>query len=98
MIAFMRPAYRVPIPIRQPSERQLQVARLCGEGMSYVEIARELGISPRTAKMHVHAVAALLPGTREPYLRVCLFGVRLLVADEERRSDAGEPDAVLRGT
>ncbi|HWH33444.1 MAG TPA: response regulator transcription factor [Egibacteraceae bacterium] len=37
----------------QPTPRELEVLRLCAEGATAVEIARELGISPRTAQKHI---------------------------------------------
>jgi DNA-binding NarL/FixJ family response regulator len=42
------------------SSRELEVLRLIARGMENAEIARELGISPRTAKNHVSNILAKL--------------------------------------
>ncbi len=38
------------------TERQQEVLRLAGDGLTYQEIAAELGIKPETAKNHAAAV------------------------------------------
>jgi RNA polymerase sigma factor (sigma-70 family) len=38
------------------SERELGIARLCTEGMTYKEIARRLGISPSTVRSHISSI------------------------------------------
>jgi DNA-binding NarL/FixJ family response regulator len=42
------------------SSRELEVLRLIARGMENADIARELGISPRTAKNHVSNILAKL--------------------------------------
>jgi ATP/maltotriose-dependent transcriptional regulator MalT len=42
------------------SEREIEVLRLVTAGLSNREIARELIISPGTAKTHIHNVCAKL--------------------------------------
>jgi DNA-binding NarL/FixJ family response regulator len=42
------------------SPRELQVAALVGRGLSNKEIARELGISEGTVKLHVHNILVKL--------------------------------------
>ena len=42
-------------PLAQLTERQQQVIRLLSEGHANKVIARQLGISPSTVKVHVHA-------------------------------------------
>lgn len=49
------------VPIREPTARQMQVVERLARGLTYREIALELGIATRTVKMHVRDVAMLLP-------------------------------------
>jgi DNA-binding NarL/FixJ family response regulator len=49
-----------PGPIEELSARELEVLQLIARGLENAEIARELGISPRTAKNHVSNILAKL--------------------------------------
>lgn len=53
------------------TDRQTEVARLVGQGLSYKAIAMRLGLSVRTVERHVHRLAHKL-GVNEltPYRRV----------------------------
>ena len=64
------------------SPREREVARLVARGLANKEIARELGLSQGTIKIHVHNISlklkarqVLKPGTRVRYM------VRQLVSD-----------------
>jgi two-component system NarL family response regulator len=46
--------------INELSSREVEVLRLIARGMENAEIAKELGISPRTAKNHVSNILAKL--------------------------------------
>lgn len=51
-----------PAPPRRPLTRaQLAVAALVGRGLDYRTCAETLGVSPSTVRVHVHAIAMLLP-------------------------------------
>lgn len=63
-------------PIRPLSEREREVARLVGRGLSYREIAVKLNVAERTARQHVASIATKLPppaGAITPYRRVMLW-------------------------
>jgi DNA-binding CsgD family transcriptional regulator len=62
------------------SARQHEVARCIAEGMTDPEIARRLGISPRTVRMHSDALRARLGVTHRrqvPYAYWRVVGVNL---------------------
>lgn len=50
--------------------RQREVVDRLAQGLTYREIARALGIAPKTVRVHVQAVAAHLPGPGGPQRRV----------------------------
>ncbi len=52
------------------TERQEQVLRLAGDGLTYQEIADELAIKPETAKFHAKAVWTKLGATSKRELIV----------------------------
>src|SRR4029079_17746314 len=51
-------------PWRPLTARELEVARLIGEGMTNAEIADSLGIAPKTASSHVEHILAKLGASR----------------------------------
>jgi DNA-binding NarL/FixJ family response regulator len=53
------------------SPREREVAFLVARGFANKEIARELGLSPGTAKLHVHSVFVKL-GIRRRDVLICL--------------------------
>jgi DNA-binding NarL/FixJ family response regulator len=62
------------------SPREREVARLVAQGLANKEIARELGLSHGTVKLHVHSIFLKLnaktpfrPGTRKRYVLVQLM-------------------------
>ena len=60
---------------------QSRVVELVARGLSYKSIARELGITKRTARAHVEAVALSLPSDELPaYRRVQYWIVRARAA------------------
>ncbi len=56
------------------SARELDVLRLLARGMENAEIARELGISPRTAKNHVSSILAKLG--RPSRVQAAIYAIR----------------------
>lgn len=49
-------------PLRRPTPTQERVAELVARGLSYAEIARLMGIAPRTVRAHVATLDLLLAG------------------------------------
>lgn len=60
MPEFLDPEKRAE-PIRPLTPRQVQVAQELARGRSYRDVGRALGMKPRTVRMHVAAIALLLP-------------------------------------
>jgi two-component system NarL family response regulator len=64
VLGRLRQAQRVRSPAQDPVEdlslRELEVLHLIARGMANAEIAKELGISPRTAKNHVSSILTKL--------------------------------------
>jgi DNA-binding CsgD family transcriptional regulator len=60
--------------------RQRQVVVMLSDGASYAKIARTLGITQRTVRMHVEHVASRLDGDGSPLRRVLKHAGRLLAA------------------
>ena len=77
-----------PVPARPLSPRQLAVARLCGQGRTYAEIAAALGIKRHTVRHHVKTLGVLLSGTAEARIRATIYGARLLALEEAEHREA----------
>ena len=60
------------------TKREKQVVQLMSEGLANKEIARQLGVSPSTAKNHLHALLRKLKATRRKDAIVKAFEVELL--------------------
>lgn len=62
-------------PFRPLTMRQTQVAVCVARGLTYAQIATELTMSERTARVHVHQIAQLLPTVNgvPAYRRVFLW-------------------------
>ncbi len=54
----------------QLSERQMEIARLVADGLSYRDIGLELGISPFTVNRHIQNIGRLIPGRTSPRHRI----------------------------
>lgn len=57
--------------------RQAQVAERVAHGLSNKEVARELGLSEETVRVHVREAAERLPGTTYPRHRLTLWFLSL---------------------
>jgi DNA-binding NarL/FixJ family response regulator len=65
-----------PTPIRPLTPRQAEVVRLVARGFPYKRIALALGMSERTARQHVSAIALLLDSDDlTPYRRVQVWAL-----------------------
>ncbi len=64
------PARGVPAPLRDLTERELEVFDLVGQGLSNTEIAARLVVSEATVKTHLNRVIAKLGGLSRPQLVV----------------------------
>ena len=62
------------------SPREREIAVLVGRGLSNKDVARELGLSPGTVKIHVHSILMTL-GARSR--------LRLIVQPQERTLSSG---------
>lgn len=60
--------------------RQREVARLVAEGKSAKRIAREIGVSPRTAEAHIRDAASRIPGDGPARWKLIVF---VLGGDEQ---------------
>jgi DNA-binding CsgD family transcriptional regulator len=80
------------------TDRQLEILRLIGKGLSYAEIAMQLSITPKTAGHHVSAVLAKLGvRTRHQVARVLdqssargMVTVALSCSDEQHLEPSDE--------
>lgn len=57
--------------------RQREVCIMAGKGLTYQEIADELGLSYRTVTYHAQNAAERLPGDQRPMQKLILHGTRL---------------------
>lgn len=64
--------------------RQMQIAQLVGQGLSYKAVARETGIAIQTVKNHVQAAANALPGIGSPRYKLIAYSIR----NEQQREAA----------
>lgn len=55
------------------TERQAEVAERVAHGLSNKEVARELGLSVETVRVHVREAAGRLPGPAWPRHRLTLW-------------------------
>lgn len=62
-------------PIRPLSEAQRRVTTLIGHGHDAAEVARRLGLQPKTVRSHVETIAAMIPNPDAipPYRLVMLW-------------------------
>jgi two-component system, NarL family, nitrate/nitrite response regulator NarL len=67
-------------PISPLTPRQRQIVLGISEGWTYARIAKSLGITERTVRMHVERVAAQLDGDGSPLRRVLRHSAKLLAA------------------
>lgn len=74
-----RPILHSPLPMTL-TPRQRRVVELLADGWNYSRIARALGITERTVRMHVVNVAAHCSGDGSPLRRVLKHSARLLAA------------------
>ena len=95
----MSDARSVRVPIgelapRQPlTARQLEVVACVGDGMTYPQIAKALGISPRTVEVHVARISDLLPGASRPYQKVSFYAFLLEAERENQERERKEREA-----
>lgn len=61
--------------------RQREIIDRLANGLTYREIARDLGISPATVRTHVQTVAASLPGPGGAQRRVLKFAAGTLTTE-----------------
>lgn len=75
----------------QLTARQLEIIRLLAHGESPKRIAGELGITLRTVRHHVRAIAARIPGDGPAQRKVLLHAARLGTSDSSV-SNTGQGD------
>lgn len=64
------------------TDRQRQIAEMLSREMSYKAIGRELGISPRTVKAHIHSAAKRInPASSAPHITLAIWFVRVHESD-----------------
>jgi DNA-binding CsgD family transcriptional regulator len=70
--------------LRSPlTPREIEVARLVARGLEAQRIGWMIGCSQRTIHQHVRNISAKLPGPVKPWLRVMLWALHHLPAEEE---------------
>jgi DNA-binding CsgD family transcriptional regulator len=74
------------------SPRERAVALLIGGGLSDKEVARELGLSPGTVKIHVHNIFAKL-GVRSRHYLIVQHGTKTRAAGPSASGDVKSPPA-----
>lgn len=73
------------------TERQRDVARLYDAGYSRADIARAIGIGPRTVKHHLEQVALRLPGAGTLRVRIARYLRPGHLADAQTGDGAQRP-------
>jgi DNA-binding NarL/FixJ family response regulator len=74
------------------SPRERAVALLIAGGLSNKQVARELGLSPGTVKIHVHSILQRL-GVRSRRYLIVQHGTRACVAGPSADGDVKSPPA-----
>lgn len=68
---------------RGPSPRQREVARLTYEGMSYKEIAADLGIAEKTVKIHMAQLSERVDGHGKPQVKAVRWWAERLMEERD---------------
>lgn len=66
---------------RTPTDRQLLLLSMHAEGMTFVEIGREVHLSPRTVKADLRALRDMLPARSASHALAVCIGRGLLCVD-----------------
>lgn len=76
----MTPAAEPSPSVVRLSPRELEIARLMAEGLSYSEIAARIGWTPDSVRVAAKRLGARLPGDGSPVVRILRwwFSARLL--------------------